>query len=57
MYPADPIPGYSRDEFIHDLLHEHETEIRRCLDKGVHRVQIDFTEGAWPSSSIRRENS
>jgi 5-methyltetrahydropteroyltriglutamate--homocysteine methyltransferase len=45
MYPADPLPGYSRDEFISDLLQEHETEIRRCLDKGVHRVQIDFTEG------------
>ena len=45
LYPADPIPGYSRDEFINDLLREHETEIRRCLDKGVHKVQIDFTEG------------
>jgi 5-methyltetrahydropteroyltriglutamate--homocysteine methyltransferase len=45
MYPADPIAGYSRDEFINDLLHEHEIEMRRCLDKGVHRVQIDFTEG------------
>jgi 5-methyltetrahydropteroyltriglutamate--homocysteine methyltransferase len=45
MYPSDPLPGYSRDEFIQDLLREHETEIRRCLDKGAHRVQIDFTEG------------
>jgi 5-methyltetrahydropteroyltriglutamate--homocysteine methyltransferase len=45
MYPAEPIPGYPRDEFINDLLHEHETEMRRCLDKGAHKVQIDFTEG------------
>jgi 5-methyltetrahydropteroyltriglutamate--homocysteine methyltransferase len=45
MYPAEALPGYSRDEFIDDLLHEHETEIRRCLDKDVHKVQIDFTEG------------
>lgn len=45
MYPAAPIPGYSRDEFIDDLLREHETEMRGCLDKGVHAVQIDFTEG------------
>jgi 5-methyltetrahydropteroyltriglutamate--homocysteine methyltransferase len=45
MYPAEALPGYSRDEFIQDLLREHETEIRRCLDKGVHKVQIDFTEG------------
>src|ERR1700710_1834588 len=24
MYPADALPGYSRDQFIEDLLHEHE---------------------------------
>jgi 5-methyltetrahydropteroyltriglutamate--homocysteine methyltransferase len=24
---------------------EHETEVRRCLAKGAHKVQIDFTEG------------
>src|SRR5687768_11082901 len=45
MYPAESIPGYSRQEFIDDLLREHETEIRRCLAKGAHKVQIDFTEG------------
>ena len=44
MYPADEIPGYSRDEFIEDLLREHENEIRRCLQKGALKVQIDFTE-------------
>lgn len=45
MYPDEEIPGYSREEFIDDLLCEHETEIRRCLQKGAHKVQIDFTEG------------
>jgi 5-methyltetrahydropteroyltriglutamate--homocysteine methyltransferase len=45
MYPATGIPGYSREQFIDDLLREHETEIRRCLNKGAHKVQIDFTEG------------
>lgn len=45
MYPADGIPDYSREEFIDDLLREHETEVRRCLEKGAHKVQIDFTEG------------
>ena len=45
MYPAEPLPGYSREEFIDDLLNEHENEMRRCLEKGVHNVQIDFTEG------------
>jgi 5-methyltetrahydropteroyltriglutamate--homocysteine methyltransferase len=45
MYPATPIPGYSPEEFLDDLLREHETEIRRCLEKGAHKVQVDFTEG------------
>lgn len=44
MYPDHGIPGYSREEFINDLLREHESEIRRCLDNGAHAVQIDFTE-------------
>jgi 5-methyltetrahydropteroyltriglutamate--homocysteine methyltransferase len=45
MYPAEGIPGYPREQFLADLLDEHETEIRRCLQKGAHSVQIDFTEG------------
>jgi methionine synthase II (cobalamin-independent) len=45
MYPAAGIPGYTRAEFIDDLLREHELEIRRCLHQGAHKVQIDFTEG------------
>jgi 5-methyltetrahydropteroyltriglutamate--homocysteine methyltransferase len=45
MYPAEGLAGYSREEFIDDLLREHEGEVRRCLDKGAHCVQIDFTEG------------
>jgi 5-methyltetrahydropteroyltriglutamate--homocysteine methyltransferase len=45
LYPAESIPDYSRDQFIEDLLSEHETEIRRCLKKGAHKVQVDFTEG------------
>jgi 5-methyltetrahydropteroyltriglutamate--homocysteine methyltransferase len=45
MYPAEGIPGYSREQFIQDLLHEHETEIRRCFQQGACKVQIDFTEG------------
>jgi 5-methyltetrahydropteroyltriglutamate--homocysteine methyltransferase len=47
MYPAEGLEGYSRDQFIEDLLQEHETEIRRCLDRGAHKVQIDFTEGRF----------
>jgi 5-methyltetrahydropteroyltriglutamate--homocysteine methyltransferase len=44
MYPANGIPHYSREEFIGDLLNEHESEIRRCLNKGAYKVQVDFTE-------------
>jgi 5-methyltetrahydropteroyltriglutamate--homocysteine methyltransferase len=45
MYPAEGIPGYSREQFLDDLLGEHEREIRACLKMGAHKVQIDFTEG------------
>src|SRR5258705_6036515 len=45
MYPAESIPNYSREQFMDDLLAEHVTEIRRCLKKGAHKVQVDFTEG------------
>ena len=45
LYPPEGIDGYSRENFIDDLLREHETEVRRCLEKGAHKVQIDFTEG------------
>lgn len=45
MYPAEEIPDYPRARFIEDLLDEHETEVRRCLAMGAHKVQIDFTEG------------
>ena len=45
MYPAEGIAGYSREQFIDDLLREHESEIRRCLEKGAASVQVDFTEG------------
>ncbi|HUP49469.1 MAG TPA: cobalamin-independent methionine synthase II family protein [Thermoanaerobaculia bacterium] len=45
MYPAEGLDGYSREQFLDDLLSEHETEIRSCLAKGAHAVQIDFTEG------------
>jgi 5-methyltetrahydropteroyltriglutamate--homocysteine methyltransferase len=45
LYPADGIRGYPREEFLSDLLTEHVTEVRRCLNQGASSVQIDFTEG------------
>ncbi len=44
LYPEDGIGGYSREAFLRDLMREAETDIRRCLAKGAHVVQIDFTE-------------
>jgi 5-methyltetrahydropteroyltriglutamate--homocysteine methyltransferase len=45
MYPAEGLSGYSREQFIDDLLRQHESEVRACLRLGAHKVQIDFTEG------------
>jgi 5-methyltetrahydropteroyltriglutamate--homocysteine methyltransferase len=44
LYPPYELKGYPREQFIDDLLREHETEVRNCLRKGAHKVQIDFTE-------------
>jgi 5-methyltetrahydropteroyltriglutamate--homocysteine methyltransferase len=45
LYPANGIPGYSREAFLADLLDEAEADIRGALDGGAASVQIDFTEG------------
>jgi len=44
LYPQDELPDYPRRQFIDDLLDEHETEVRRCLRRGAHTVQVDFAE-------------
>jgi len=44
LYPPGGVPGYSRDEFLGDLVRDAVTDIRRCLALGAN-VQIDFTEG------------
>ena len=45
FYPVDELPDYPREQFIADLLDQHEAEIRACLALGAHTVQVDFTEG------------
>lgn len=45
LYPKSGIAGYPRWQFIKDVINEHVNEVRRCLDLGAHKVQIDFTEG------------
>lgn len=45
LYPQDGIPGYSREQFLNDLVSEVEKDIRGCLEAGAACVQVDFTEG------------
>jgi len=45
LYPQDGIDGYSREQFLDDLVDEAERDIRRSFERGADSVQIDFTEG------------
>jgi 5-methyltetrahydropteroyltriglutamate--homocysteine methyltransferase len=60
LYPQDGIDGYGREAFLDDLVDACEQDIRRSLDRGAHRVQIDFTEGRLsikldPSGGLLRD--
>jgi 5-methyltetrahydropteroyltriglutamate--homocysteine methyltransferase len=60
LYPQDGIDGYGREAFLDDLVDACEQDIRRSLDRGAHRVQIDFTEGRLslkldPSGGVLRD--
>jgi 5-methyltetrahydropteroyltriglutamate--homocysteine methyltransferase len=60
LYPEEGIPGYSREDFLRDLVNEAERDIRGCLGEGAHVVQIDFTEGRLavkldPSGELLRD--
>jgi 5-methyltetrahydropteroyltriglutamate--homocysteine methyltransferase len=45
LYPADGIPGYSREAFTADLINEAHSDVVGALASGAASVQIDFTEG------------
>lgn len=45
IYPNEGIENYHREQFINDVIEQHANEVRCCLRKGAHKVQIDFTEG------------
>ncbi len=60
LYPQKGIEGYSREQFLDDLVYEAESDIRTCLALGAHKVQIDFTEGRLsvkldPSGGLLRQ--
>jgi len=44
LYPQEALEEYPRDAFLADLIHEAALDIRGCLERGAHNVQIDFTE-------------
>lgn len=43
--PEDGLGGYTREEFIGDVVAGCAEDIRRCFAAGASRVSIDFTEG------------
>ena len=47
LYPPEGLADYPRSRFIEDLIGEHVEEVRRCLEKGAAKVQIDFTEARF----------
>jgi len=60
VYPKSTIKGYSHDQFLTDLINESEKDIRLCLEKGAHCIQIDFTEARFslkvdPSGQLLRD--
>jgi methionine synthase II (cobalamin-independent) len=55
LYPLDTeIPGYSREQFLSDLVDECEKDIRKCFAAGAVRVSIDFTEGRLANKNDSR---
>ncbi len=55
LYPLEEeIPGYSRDQFLRDLVDECEKDIRKCFAAGAVRVSIDFTEGRLANKNDSR---
>jgi len=55
LYPLDDeIEGYSREDFLSDLVNECEKDIRGCFDAGAVRVSVDFTEGRLANKNDSR---
>ncbi len=60
VYPKAAIEGYSREQFLADLMSGAETDIRECFASGAHSVQLDFTEARFllkldPTGQLLRE--
>jgi methionine synthase II (cobalamin-independent) len=55
LYPLDEeLEGYSREQFLDDVVDECEKDIRKAFDAGAVRVSIDFTEGRLANKNDSR---
>ncbi|MDQ2761203.1 MAG: hypothetical protein M3Y17_12455 [Actinomycetota bacterium] len=55
LYPLEgEIEGYSREQFLDDVIDEAEKDIRQCFEAGASRVSIDFTEGRLANKNDSR---
>src|SRR3954465_11494524 len=55
LYPLEgEIDGYSRDQFLDDVIDECEKDIRQCFAAGAVRVSVDFTEGRLANKNDSR---
>jgi methionine synthase II (cobalamin-independent) len=55
LYPLEEeLEGYSREQFLDDLVDECEKDIRKCFDAGAVRVSLDFTEGRLANKNDAR---
>lgn len=44
VYPPKGLKDYNHEQFINDLIEQHVNEVKRCLEAGAYKVQLDFTE-------------
>ena len=55
LYPLEEeIEGYSREQFLDDVVDQCEQDIRKCFEAGAERVSIDFTEGRLANKNDSR---
>lgn len=55
LYPLEgELDGYSREQFLADVIDECEKDIRQCFAAGAVRVSVDFTEGRLANKNDSR---
>ena len=55
LYPLEgELDGYSRGQFLADVIDECEKDIRQCFAAGAVRVSVDFTEGRLANKNDSR---